>query len=86
MGDAAVNQSEKVVRILSPEDLQQFLQRRSAVEQARLSVQMLVVGYDTWANELKGRYGITGPFSVDTRTGQIFVPEEVPEVAPEEDV
>jgi hypothetical protein len=69
------------VKLLSADDLQVFLRRKGAVEQAQLNSQMMIEGYNAWAVGLRARYSIEGSFSVDTRTGQILKMEEV---APEE--
>lgn len=60
------------VKLLSAEDLQQFLLRRGAVDRAQLNLTMIIGGYEVWARDLRERYSLEGPFEVDPRTGQIM--------------
>ncbi len=68
---AADNDVVVEVKLLSAPDLQAFLTRRGAVEQAKITVALLGESYDVWAADLTKRYSIDGSFSIDTRTGQI---------------
>ncbi len=70
------------VKLLSKPDLQDFLQRRGAVEHSRLMTKMVVEGYEAYAIALRERYEIVGLFSVDVQTGQIILKPEPAEVAP----
>ena len=64
------------IKLLSAPDLQAFLTRKGAVDQAKLTMTLLAESYQAWADNLRERYSFEGPFSVDTRTGRILFPEE----------
>lgn len=70
-----MNSDSKSVLLLSATELQEFLQKRGAVQQAQITSQLIVAGYEVWANELRKRYGIKGKFEVDARTGQVHIIE-----------
>lgn len=61
---------------LSPEDLGEFRMRRGAVEQAAIASSMIQVGFKQWANEIRTKYLLEGPFDVDIQTGEIAMRPE----------
>ncbi len=77
---STVNESERRVQLLSSEDLTGFISRRQAIDRAQLNLNMIIGGYETWATDLRKRYSIEGPFSVDAQTGEIKLsPQQEPD-------
>lgn len=64
------------LKALSEKDLNAFTQMRGAIEASKLNYHMLCAGYNTWADDLRNRYELKGPFDVDLKTGQINEAEE----------
>lgn len=63
--------TERRVKILSNVDLGQFVVRKGAIDQASNGLAMMKIGFKVWADEIRERYSLAGPFDVDMRTGEL---------------
>ena len=61
---------------LSPEDLGEFRMRRMAVEQSALSTNMIQSGFKLWADGIRSKYFLEGPFDIDIQSGEVALRPE----------
>jgi hypothetical protein len=56
---------------LTPEDLQQFIARRAALETSIALANLAQSGFRIWIEELRQQYNIEGPFDIDLHSGEL---------------
>lgn len=63
---------DKAYGQLTPEELRDFIARKSALDQARLHYTMIEEAYRAWTVDIKNKYGLPGQYDIDIRTGKLM--------------
>jgi hypothetical protein len=56
--------------LLTPEDLQEFKNRRGALEQVEIMRVMIAESYVVFTRTLKDKYNLPAQYEIDVRTGR----------------